>query len=196
MYNFTDDITNSVGILKQGHVLVNEYWQENIGDFELDTNRFPTLEKTMEMLKRRGFRVVFTIQPFISTESFNFAEAVSERLLISERFSDRRIPALTRYKNLQSAGVLDITNERTLPWLMAKLKKVMDKYKFDAFYLDMGIAYNMPHYYQCEKALLNPDQYKSIFTTSLQVSIRIKQNNLSDNCRKWGLQPKYFTLNE
>ncbi|CAH1992710.1 unnamed protein product [Acanthoscelides obtectus] len=169
IYNFTDDITNSV--LKQGHVLINEFWQDQVGDFELDLNRFPTLEKTMEMLKRRGFRVVFTIQPFISTESFNFAEAVRKRLLVSERFSDRSIPALTRYKTLQSAGVLDITNEKTVRWLIDKLKKVMEKYKFDAFYLDMGIAYNMPHYYQCEKPLLNPDQYKTLFTNSLQGSI-------------------------
>ncbi|KAJ8985628.1 hypothetical protein NQ317_015123 [Molorchus minor] len=171
--NFTDNITNSVAVLKQGHVLINEFWQNQIGDFELDTTRFPTLEKTMEMLKRRGFRVVVTIQPFISTESFNFAEAVRKRLLISERFSDRRIPALTRYKTLQSGGVLDITSNRTVPWLIEKLKKVIDKYKFDAYYLDMGTAYNMPHYYQCEKALVNPDRYKTLFVNSLQGSVPI-----------------------
>ncbi|KAG5886008.1 hypothetical protein JTB14_018425 [Gonioctena quinquepunctata] len=171
--NFTDDITGSVAIHKQGHVLINEFWQDQVGDFELDVSRFPTLNKTMEALTRRGFRVVLTIQPFISTESFNFAEAVEKKLLVSERFSDRRIPALTKYKTLQSAGVLDITNNKTIPWLLEKLKKVMKEYKFDAYYLDMGIAYNMPHYYQCEKALHNPDQYKSFFINSLQGSVPI-----------------------
>lgn len=29
----------------------------------------------------------------------------------------------------------------------------------------------MPHYYECEKRLLNPDQYKTIFLNSLQGSI-------------------------
>ncbi|XP_018567026.1 myogenesis-regulating glycosidase isoform X2 [Anoplophora glabripennis] len=173
IYNFTDDITNSVGVLKQGHVLINEFWQNHIGDFELDTNRFPTLEKTMEMLKRRGFRVVFTIQPFISTESFNFAEAVKKELVISERFTNRRIPALTRYKTLQSGAVLDITNNRSIPWLVEKLKKVMDKYKFDAYYLDMGTAYTMPYYYECEKPLVNPDSYKTLFINSIQGSVPI-----------------------
>lgn len=114
---------------------------------------------------------MFTIQPFISTESFNFAETVREGLLISERFSDRRIPALTRYKTLDSAGVLDITNNKTVPWLLNKLKKVMGKYKFDAFYLDVGTAYNMPHYYQCDRPLVNPDEYKTLFTNSLQGAI-------------------------
>ncbi|CAG9817998.1 unnamed protein product [Phaedon cochleariae] len=173
IYNFTEDITNSVGIMKQGHVLINEFWQKNIGDFELDIDRFPTLDKTLDMLKRRGFRVVFTIQPFISTESFNFAEAVSKRLLVSERFSDRRIPALTRYKSLQSAGMLDITNEKTVPWLLEKLKKVMNKYKFDAFFLDMGTAYDLPHYYHCDRPLANPDQYKVTFTNSLLGSVPV-----------------------
>lgn len=125
----------------------------------------------MEVLKRRGFRVVFSIQPFISTESFNFAETVRNGLLISERFSDKRIPALTRFKTLDSAGVLDITNNKTVPWLLDKLKKVMKKYKFDAFYLDLGTAYNMPHYYQCDKPLLNPDQYKTLFVNSLQGAV-------------------------
>lgn len=169
--NFTDDITNSV--LKQGHVLINEFWQSKIGDFELDTVRFPTLEKTMEVLKRRGFRVVFSIQPFISTESFNFAETVRNGMLVSERFSDKRIPALTRYKTLESAGVLDITKNNTIPWLLDKLKGVMKKYKFDAFYLDLGTAYNMPHYYQCDKPLLNPDQYKTLFINSIQGAVPI-----------------------
>lgn len=65
--------------------------------------------------------------------------------------------------------MLDITNNKTVPWLVTKLKSVMEKYKFNAtFFLELGTAYDMPHYYQCEKPLENPDQYKSIFVNSLQ----------------------------
>lgn len=165
--NYTENVI-ALGFLKQGHVLINEFWQKQIGDFEVDSERFPTFEEAINIMHRRGFRIVFTIQPFISTESYNFGQAVQRRLLVSERFSDRRIPALTRYKSLQSAGVLDSTNNRTIPWLLAKLKTVMSKYKFDAFFLDLGVAYNMPHYYQCQKPLNNPDQYKTYFINNLQ----------------------------
>lgn len=165
--NYTENVI-SLGFLKQGHVLINEFWQKNIGDFTVDENRFPTLEETIDIMHRRGFRIVFSIQPFISTESINFAEAVKKRLLISERQSDRRIPALTRYKSLFSAGVLDVTNNRSTPWLHEKLKAVMGKYKFDAYYVDFGTAYDMPHYYQCERMLENPDQYKTIFINNFQ----------------------------
>lgn len=170
--NYTEDVI-ALGFLKQGHVLVNEFWQNQIGDYNLDLDRFPTLEETVNILHRRGFRIVLSIQPFVSTESVNFAECVKQRLLIAERHSDRRIPALTRYKSVLSAGVLDVTNNRSVPWLVEKLTKIQNTYKIDAFYLDLGIAYNMPHYYQCEKPLINPDQYKSLLINSLQGAISI-----------------------
>ncbi|XP_049820816.1 myogenesis-regulating glycosidase isoform X3 [Aethina tumida] len=173
--NITEKISKSEegNILKLGHILINEFWQKHIGDFELDETRFPSPEETVEKLHRRGFGIVFSIQPYISTESSNFAEAVERGLLVSERFSDRRIPALTRYKTLQSAGVLDVTNNRSVTWISKKLKNITEKYKIKLFNLDVGTAYNMPHYYQCEKLLLNPDQYKTLFVKSLQNEISI-----------------------
>ncbi|KAG6454526.1 hypothetical protein O3G_MSEX008759 [Manduca sexta] len=169
---YTEDVIN-LGFLKQGHVLINEHWQNEIGDLTVDKSRFETLNTTVDKLHRRGFKVAFTIQPFISTESKNFAECVQKRLLISERNSDRRIPALTRFKSLPSAGVLDITNNRTVPWILQKLQSVIDIYEIDSFYLDLGTAYNMPHYYRCEKTLINPDQYKTIFTKTFEKTLNI-----------------------
>ncbi|PZC72951.1 hypothetical protein B5X24_HaOG210334 [Helicoverpa armigera] len=160
---YTEDVIN-LGFLKQGHVLINEHWQNEIGDLSVDKTRFETLNTTVDKLHRRGFKVAFTIQPFISTESKNFAECVQKRLLISERNSDRRIPALTRFKSLASAGVLDITNNRSVPWFLDKLQAVIDEYHIDSFFLDLGTAYDMPHYFRCEHLLTNPDQYKKIFT--------------------------------
>lgn len=66
-----------------GHVLLNEFWQAEMGDFSLDQKRFPTMKETINIIHRRGFRIVVTIQPFISTESRNFATAVKEGILVS-----------------------------------------------------------------------------------------------------------------
>ncbi|XP_028158491.1 myogenesis-regulating glycosidase isoform X2 [Ostrinia furnacalis] len=169
---YTEDVIN-LGFLKQGHVLINEFWQNEIGDLAVDTSRFETLNTTVDKLHRRGFKVAFTVQPFISTESVNFAECVQKRLLISERNSDRRIPALTRFKSLASAAVLDITNERSVPWILNKLQTVIDKYHIDSFYFDLGLAYDLPHYYQCEKKLVNPDQYKTHFTKTFEKTLSV-----------------------
>jgi myogenesis-regulating glycosidase len=166
IYNYTEDVI-ALGFLGLGHVLINEYWQKDIGDFVLDTKRFQTLENTVDILHRRGFRISLTIQPFISTESVSFSEAVNKHLLIRERHSLRNIPALSSYKTSPSVGVLDITNNATIPWLQGRLDKIVKDYKFDSFYLDFGTAYNMPRYYACAKTLANPDEYKTIFTSVL-----------------------------
>lgn len=166
IYNYTENVI-ALGFLRQGHVLLSESWQPHVGDFALDPVRFPTMDETINIIHRRGFRIVLTVQPFLSTESTNFAEAVSKRLLVSERGSEPHIPALTRYKHVASAGMLDVTNTRTVPWIQAKLKALVDKYHIDAFYLDVGTAYDMPHYYRFENQPTNPDQYRTIFTDSI-----------------------------
>lgn len=58
---------------------------------------------------------------------------------VSQTANERRVPALTRYKTVLSAGMLDITNKNCGPWLQQQLKDLVQKYQFDAFYLDMGI---------------------------------------------------------
>ncbi|KAM7348782.1 myogenesis-regulating glycosidase isoform 1-T1 [Cochliomyia hominivorax] len=167
IYNYSEDVIG-MGFMRLGHILINEFWQEYIGDFTVDQSRFPTFKDTIDVLHRRGFKIVFTIQPFISTESDSFKEAVRKKLLIYERHSERSIPALTRYKSCSSAGVLDITNNATVVWLKEKLLKLKKEYKVDSFYLDLGTGFNLPHYYQCRQTLDNPDMYARIFTESLE----------------------------
>ncbi|KAK6631555.1 hypothetical protein RUM44_006083 [Polyplax serrata] len=165
VYNYTEDVI-ALAFLRQGHVLINEIWQENIGDFTVDEKRFPTMMDTIKILQRRGFKIVFTIQPFISTESHNFKSAMKEKLLVTER-SSAGIPALTKYKGLESAGMLDITNNQSIPWIQERLLAVVKKYNINSFYLDLGSTYNMPHFYRFEKKLVNPDQYKTLFTEAV-----------------------------
>lgn len=63
--------------------MLNEFWQAEVGDFTFDEQRFATIKDTIDIIHRRGFRIILTIQPFIGTESVNFAEAVREDLLVS-----------------------------------------------------------------------------------------------------------------
>ncbi|CAB0003221.1 unnamed protein product [Nesidiocoris tenuis] len=166
--SYTESV-NTLGFVRQGHVLLNEHWQQYVGDLSLDESRFPTMNETIDIIHRRGFRIALTIQPFISTESRNFAETVDKELLISERNEEevRKVPALTRYKSVKSAGMLDVTHNETVPWLCSQLKALVDVYKVDSFYLDMGTAYDMPQFYLLRKNLTNPDHYKSILTSQL-----------------------------
>ncbi|XP_053661480.1 myogenesis-regulating glycosidase isoform X1 [Anopheles marshallii] len=172
IYNYTESII-ALDYLRLGHVLVNEFWQRTIGDFRLDADRFPTLDETVNILHRRGFRVSFMIQPFISTESSNFREAVAKKLLIYERESERSIPALTRYKSTTSAGVLDVTNNASIPWLAEQLKKISETVEIDSYFVDFGTAFNIPRYYQCSQTLVNPDEYKNYFMEQFEGTLNI-----------------------
>ena len=164
--NYTENVI-ALGFFRLGHVLINENWQHKVGDFELDEERFLGLEDTVNVLHRRGFRISLAVQPFVSTESKTFAELVQKKLLIRERSSQRSVPALTRFKSSLSDGVLDVTNNETIPWLNQKLEKIVKKYQIDSFYLDFGVSYDMPRFYQCSQPLLNPDHYKTLFTTMM-----------------------------
>ncbi|XP_059479473.1 myogenesis-regulating glycosidase isoform X1 [Neocloeon triangulifer] len=165
--NLTEEVV-SLGY-PAGPVLLNEFWQSSAGDLVLDESRFPTFKDTVDIIHRRGFRVVLTVQPFISTESNNFYEAVREGLLVNERGGE--IPALTRYKNFLSAGVVDITKNHSILWLQQKLKSLQQQHSIDSFYLDMGSAYDMPRYYQFDQQLTNPDQFKTQLTKRIQQSV-------------------------
>lgn len=170
--NYTENVIEQ-GLFGLGHVLLSEFWQKNIGDFELDESRFENLKSAVNVSHRRGFYISLTVQPFISTESKSFAEAVEKKLLIFERNSERNVPALTRYKSSLSAGMLDITNNDTLPWIIEKLDRVAKKYEIDSFYLDFGTAWDLPQFYECEKAIRNPDHYKTLYTRGLTGPIKI-----------------------
>lgn len=88
IFNYTEDVI-AVGYLKPGHILVNEFWQKEIGDFTVDTERFERFAHTIKELHKRGYRIVLTVQPFISTDSKSFKEGVEKKLLIYERLSER-----------------------------------------------------------------------------------------------------------
>lgn len=67
--------------------------------------------------------------------------------------------------------MLDITRNHTTLWVQQKLKALQQQFGVDSFYLNMGSAYDIPKYYQFEKQLTNPDQYKTLFTQRVLQSV-------------------------
>lgn len=170
--NFTDDVI-ALGYFRLGHVLISEQWQRHVGDLEMDEERFVQLNDTINVLHRRGFRISLTINPFISTESTNFVELMNKKLLVYERSTGRTVPALTKFRNSPNVGVIDPSNNETIPWLMQKLDKTVKKYSIDSFYMDFMSAYDMPRFYQCAQQLLNPDHYKTIFMNRASEALKL-----------------------
>lgn len=161
---------------------MNEFWQANAGDMAMDASRFPSMKETIEIVHRRGFRIAFTLQPFIGTESINFREAVRRKLLVGTRIPKsgspspsgggaEYVPALSRYRSLLSAATLDVTNKRMAPWLKEMLDDLQAKYDMDCFFLDLGVAYDLPYHYKFQGPLTNPDHFMTAFTELVQVGL-------------------------
>lgn len=75
LLNYTDRIASLH--LSEGYILLDESWQRRIGDLDMDSKRFPTMNETLNIAKRRGFKVALTIQPFFSTQSPNYEEGLN-----------------------------------------------------------------------------------------------------------------------
>lgn len=158
---YTDGII-AMGFAPLGHVLFDERWQKNVGDFVVDEQRSEEFAETVKILQRRGFKVALSVQPLISTQSAMFGEAVERQLLITERKSEGTVPALAMFKGSGSVGVLDVTKDETITWWLEKLNRLVDQYKVNGFYLELGSASSMPRYYQTDTPLLNADEFKRV----------------------------------
>jgi hypothetical protein len=98
--------------------------------------------------------------------SENFAYGVEQDLFVKERNSTaHKVPALTWFKDVSSAGLLDITSNHTVTWYKSKLlnlEALGDKSNI-LFYLDTGNTFHTPTYYKFEVSLDNPDLYRDHF---------------------------------
>ena len=97
-----------------------------------------------------GLKLVLTINPYISTDSENFIIGVRDELFVKERNSTAaKVPALTWIKDVASAGLLDITSNKSVSWLKSALRNLthLDSENI-LFNLDTGNTFHMPTYYK------------------------------------------------
>ena len=95
-------------------------------------------------------KLVFTVNPYVSTSSKNFAYGVKNELFVKERNSTAtRVPALTWIKDVPSAALLDITSNDTVAWIKSQLRDLLALDPENIlFYLETGNTFHMPTYYK------------------------------------------------
>lgn len=155
----------------RGYLLIDSSWQQNMGDLVL-SDRLRGLEKTVSGY---GLTLVLTLTPFVSTDSISFNEGVEKGLFVMERKLNitRDIPALTWYKNVPAAALLDITNNSTKTWLKARLREVVREMPSVVFFVETGNAFHTPHYFEFQEDLYNPDLYKDLLISVAMTEIKV-----------------------
>jgi len=152
--------------IQRGYLLLDYHWQKNMGDFSFNKEKFSNIQAVQNLVRDSGLRLALTINPFVSVDSENFKEGVKEGLFVMERNSskEKNIPALTWFKDVPVAALLDITNNKTVAWLKTKLSALIAEDASDAvFFLDTGNTFHTPHYFTFTQPLPNPDLYKEHF---------------------------------
>jgi len=151
---------------QRGLILLDHHWQQNMGDFTFSRSHFSKLRQAQDAVREAGLKLALTISPFVSVDSPNFRQGVMEGLFVMERnsTSPRGTPALTWFKDVPVAALLDITNKKTVAWLRSKLRDLGTGDANEAvFVLDTGNTFHTPHYFAFNQSLSNPDLYKEHF---------------------------------
>merc|ERR1712142_1276234 len=165
-----------VSNIERGYLLLDYHWQENMGDFSFNRNKFPDLKMVQDTVRGAGLRLALTINPFVSVESRTFKEGVKEGLFVMERnsSSEKNIPALTWFKDVPVAALLDITNNKTVAWLKSKLSSLLEEDASEAvFFLDTGNTFHIPHFFTFTEPLPNPDLYKEHFISTCMEVVKV-----------------------
>ncbi|CAG0915591.1 unnamed protein product [Notodromas monacha] len=136
-------------------IILDHRWQSKIGDFIFDKDLFPNVTELMETLRTRGFTIGLEITPFISVNSKAFRKGLTNRLLVQDQSTP--LPALTQFRDMQSAAVLDPTTNFTQRWLLQKLENIAKEYNITHFVLDAGKANMLPPSGDFAINLPNPD---------------------------------------
>ena len=116
-----------------------------MGDFTFSKYQFSKLRQAQDAVREAGLKLALTISPFVSVDSANFRHGVMEGLFVMERnsTSPRGTPALTWFKDVPVAALLDITNKKTVAWLRSKLRELGEGDASEAvFVLDTGNTFN------------------------------------------------------
>jgi len=171
-----DNAPTTSSVVERGFLLLDYHWQKNMGDLSFNKLNFPKIDQLKSAARDGGLKLAITINPFVSVESKEFKYGVKEKLFVMERNStkDKFIPALTWFKDVPVAALLDITNTKTVVWLKNKLSQLKNETGDDVvFYIDTGNTFHTPHYFSFNSTLNNPDLYKEHFISACMDVVKV-----------------------
>lgn len=157
----------------RGHVLLPLSWQEKTGDLTFDRVRFPDPKAFVNALKSKGFNLVLTVSPLVSTDTVAFRNATTEGFWVQQRRSS--LPALMQHDSIPAGVLTDFTNPRASKWFVANLKTLQKEFEIDRFHLDPPDTFSIPQYHEFHLQISNPDLalqrfLKEVSTVSLPLS--------------------------
>lgn len=132
-------------------------------------------------LRSKGFKLVLAIPPYISTSSKHYLTGIDERRWVLD--TKKLVPGLTKWEWLQSAAIIDFSNNDSIKWFHEELVTTMSDYKIDGFSFLSGESFHLPYKYTVLNPVVNPDQLtrnyaKMAFDSNMTFSISTMSDNI------------------
>lgn len=134
--------------MPKGILMIDDGWQENIGEWKFHSGKFPNPKETIDKLHEMGFTVMIWVIPTVAPDSENFRQLNSRGLLLKDK--DGKV-AIREWWAGYSA-VLDLTNPEAAEWFHSELDELMEKYGIDGFKFDGGD----PYFYMDDDQIYTP----------------------------------------
>ncbi|KAJ6634650.1 Myogenesis-regulating glycosidase [Pseudolycoriella hygida] len=116
---------------------IDDFWEPCYGATEFDTNKFPNMKTTTDLLKRKGFRVTLWVHPFINKvcEPY-YTNALNNGYLVLDTNNN----ASTQWWNSGpgEAAYVDFTKPAAAKWFTDKLTTLLDATGIDSIKFDAG----------------------------------------------------------
>ncbi|XP_015792723.1 myogenesis-regulating glycosidase [Tetranychus urticae] len=156
--------------IEPGFLLIDMKWERFIGDLKINSTQFPEPNKEFTILKRRGFKILLSVSPFLELSSPLFTDAFTENIVFTHEHL--KTPLITRCEpeSTQLCAVINLINATTHEWFLNRLTNLTDYSIHGLFFKGVQVS-RMPHFYIPDSSrTINPDMYqiyyKSVASTS------------------------------
>lgn len=119
-----------------GVLMIDDNWQQNYGQWDFRTNKFPDPKGMVRTLQSQGFKVMLWVCPFVHTNSAAYPDLARRNLLLKNASGE---VALVEWWNGKGA-LLDFTHAEALAWFHSQLDYLQKTYRVDGFKFDAGDA--------------------------------------------------------
>ncbi|XP_053210554.1 myogenesis-regulating glycosidase-like [Panonychus citri] len=159
--------------IEPGFLLIDMKWEKFIGDLRIDSTQFPEPSKEFTILKRRGFKILLSVSPFIELSSPLFTEAFTENRVFTHQHL--KTPLITRCdpESTRLCAVINLINSTTRGWFENRLTNLTDYSIHGLLFKGIQVS-RMPHFYIPDSSRsINPDMYQIYYKSVARSSYNL-----------------------
>ncbi|MBO5254635.1 MAG: hypothetical protein J6B07_02290 [Opitutales bacterium] len=120
-----------------GVLMIDGNWDRYYGMLDFDGNKIPDPKGLNKALHEMGYKIIYWIGPFVGPAGAEFLELEKAGLLLMDKDKDKKRAVVIPWWSGFSAS-FDTTNQKSLDYLEARLRKMQKEYDIDGFKFDGG----------------------------------------------------------